>query len=198
MKAVRHFAGRAVHLGAVGALGALALLVPGSAAQNGESPHPAHIHSGTCAELGDVVFPLNDVAAPGDEVERTGPESAIPVQVSDTVVDIPLQEIIDGGHAINVHLSAEEIGTYIACGDIGGVVSDREGTGDLELDVALGELNNSGYVGTAWLGGQGDATLIGIILFKNDRPMAAPAATPAASADAAASELTTASVKSAG
>ncbi len=25
--------------------------------------HPAHIHSGTCAELGDVVFPLSDVGA---------------------------------------------------------------------------------------------------------------------------------------
>ena len=32
-------------------------------------------------------------------------------------VDAPLQEILDGGHAINVHLSAEEIGTYIACGN---------------------------------------------------------------------------------
>ena len=168
MKAVRYFAGRSVRLGAVGALAALALLVPGSAAQNGESPHPVHIHSGTCAELGDVVFPLTDVAGPANDVERSGPESAIPILTSDTVVDVPLQEIIDGGHAINVHLSSEEIGTYIACGDIGGVVTDREGTGDLELDIALGELNDSGYVGTVWLGGQGDSTLIGIILFKND------------------------------
>jgi hypothetical protein len=24
-------------------------------------PHPAHMHAGTCEELGDVGFPLNDV-----------------------------------------------------------------------------------------------------------------------------------------
>jgi hypothetical protein len=26
--------------------------------------HPAHIHSGTCATLGDVVYPLTDLSAP--------------------------------------------------------------------------------------------------------------------------------------
>jgi len=31
----------------------------------GETPHPAHIHSGTCETLGDIVFPLNDLTAPG-------------------------------------------------------------------------------------------------------------------------------------
>src|SRR5690606_21586066 len=31
--------------------------------------HPAHIHSGTCAELGDVVYPLEDVT--GGHLEGT-------------------------------------------------------------------------------------------------------------------------------
>lgn len=35
--------------------------------------HPVHIHGGTCAELGDVVVPLNDLAAPaGDRL--AGPQ----------------------------------------------------------------------------------------------------------------------------
>jgi hypothetical protein len=66
--------------------------------------HPAHIHSGTCAELGDVVYPLTDVDASGESV---------------TVVDVPLSDLLTKGpYAINIHLSADEIGTYVACGDI--------------------------------------------------------------------------------
>src|SRR5215207_456577 len=30
----------------------------------GTHQHPAHIHTGTCETLGDVVFPLNDLTAP--------------------------------------------------------------------------------------------------------------------------------------
>ena len=39
---------------------------------------------------------------------------------------MPLQEIIDGGHAINIHESAEAIDVYIACGDIGGTPETDE------------------------------------------------------------------------
>src|SRR5215216_6519522 len=122
MNAIGRSFGRSVRLGSVAALAALTLVTPGLAAQDEEAEvHPAHIHSGTCAELGDVVLPLNDVTAIGDESERTGAASAIPFNSSVTVVDMPLQELIDGGHAINVHLSPDEIDTDIACGDIGGV-----------------------------------------------------------------------------
>lgn len=66
--------------------------------------HPAHIHSGSCTALGDVVYPLTDVDASGESV---------------TVVDVPLSDLLTTGpYAINVHLSADEIGTYVACGDI--------------------------------------------------------------------------------
>ena len=51
---------------------------------------------------------------------------------------MPLQEIIDGGHAINVHLSADEIDTYIACGDIGGAVTTDEGEAGARADHRLG------------------------------------------------------------
>jgi hypothetical protein len=152
MNVSRRSCDRPARFGAVVAVAALALLTPGLAAQDDEAEvHPAHIHTGTCAELGDVVIPLSDIAHIGDDAERTGPASAIPVKSSVTVVDMPLQEIIDGGHAINVHLSAEEIDVYIACGAIGGyVVTDSEGR--TELFVGLQELNDSGHTGVARLG----------------------------------------------
>lgn len=68
--------------------------------------HPIHLHSGSCADLGDVVVPLNDVDEDG---------------VSITTVNLPLSTIQDpevGPHAINIHLSADEIATYVACGDV--------------------------------------------------------------------------------
>src|SRR5215213_1593685 len=179
MNAFRPSFARSLRLGTVAALTALTLLTPGLAAQEDESDsHPAHIHSGTCAELGDVVVPLTDVTPIGDESNRTGATSAIPVESSLSVVDMPLQEIIDGGHAINIHLSADEIDTYIACGDIGGVVATDEGETENELIIGLGELNDSGYSGIAWLGADGDQTRVAIHL-------AEPASAGGASAESA-------------
>ena len=168
--------GRSSRVAAVIAFAALTLVAPSSLAQGeatpvseaqaADGPHPAHIHTGTCDTLGDVVVPLTDVMAT-DETTREGPESAHPVTVSETMVDMPLQEIIDGGHAINVHLSAEEIDTYIACGDIGGAVVTDEG-GRTELIIGLGELNDSGHQGVAWLGADGEQTEVVVILVEPD------------------------------
>jgi hypothetical protein len=118
--------------------------------------HPAHIHAGTCADLGDVVIPLPDVAVPAGG-EASGAASALPIAASRTVVDVPFRDIVEGGHAVNVHLSADEIGTYIACGDIGGVVTTDEG-GRQEMMIGLAELNDSGYAGTVWIGPSADGT----------------------------------------
>ena len=79
------------------------------------------------------------------------------VTLSENIVDVPLQEIIDGGHATNVHLSADEIDTYIACGDIGGVITTDAG-GRQEMMIGLAEQNDSGYAGTVWLGASADGT----------------------------------------
>lgn len=160
--------GHSMRRAGVLAIAAMTLLLPGSLAQTPEggepateAPHPAHIHAGSCAELGEVVLPLSDVAAPAGE--HSGPESALPVKTGQTTVDMPLQEIIDGGHAINVHLSADEIGTYIACGDIGGTVI-TDANGRMELMIGLGELNDSGHHGIAWLGADGEQTDVSVHL----------------------------------
>ena len=50
-------------------------------------------------------------------------------------------------------MSADEIGTYIACGDIAGQVVGNE------LQIELRELNGSGYQGQATLTDNGDGTM---------------------------------------
>ena len=65
--------------------------------------HPAHIHMGTCANLDPTPeFPLTNV--------QNG--------TSTTVVNQALSTIMRTQRAINLHLSAAEIATYVACGDI--------------------------------------------------------------------------------
>src|SRR5215212_10570471 len=95
--------------------------------QEADAPHPAHIHSGTCDNLGDIVAPLSDVT----EVttgEKFGAPTALLVKESETDVPLPLGDILAAPHAINIHESAGAIQNYIACGDIGGRVIDGEMT----------------------------------------------------------------------
>lgn len=106
--------------------------------------HPAHIHSGTCAQLGDVVYPLTDVDASGESV---------------TVVNVPLSDLLTTGpYAINIHLSADEIGTYVACGDIpqeaaGGETTTAAATPPAEASpAAVGGTSSVTDIGTSGVG----------------------------------------------
>jgi hypothetical protein len=106
---------------------------------------PAHIHSGDCTNLGEVVIPLTDlVPAVSDPVGQV--DLATTAESSYTNVPLPLADILAAPHAINIHLSADQIGTYIACGEIGGVV-DPSGA----VIIGLRELNSSGFTGIAFL-----------------------------------------------
>jgi MYXO-CTERM domain-containing protein len=98
--------------------------------------HPAHIHSGTCAELGDVVYPLTDVDASGASV---------------TIIEVPLADLLSTGpYAINIHLSADEIGTYVACGDIPSEAVGGETTAaQAEATVAPAEASPAAVGGTS-------------------------------------------------
>ena len=167
---------------ALAVLVGLGLGAGGAGAQDGVDAHPAHIHAGTCDELGDVVFPLTNVSETGmmdgmmggtpeadapemGMSEPIGAESAFGVETSFTVVDAPLEEIVEGGHAINLHQSEENIDEYIACGDIGGRIETGPGMEEGgTLVVGLGELNGSGYTGIAVLEGRGDQTEVVLYL----------------------------------
>jgi plastocyanin len=131
----------------------------GALAQDEES-HPAHIHSGTCGDgLGDVVYPLSNVSEAalvnGTPVAGAtgGATDAIPVAISGTTVPSTLADLLASPYAINIHESAENIGNYIACGNIGGTM-----IGTSDLAIGLGELNESGYSGVATLHDNGDGT----------------------------------------
>lgn len=142
---------------------AMALSAGAVVAQDEAPPHPAHIHGGTCVELGDIVIPLNDVAEPtGDQV---GNEMATSPRISVTDTEAPLSDITGAEHALNVHLSADELGTYIACGEVGGTLTD-DGT----LAFRLHEVTDSGNQGVAWLSGADDGTTVTVLLWE-DRQM---------------------------
>ena len=64
---------------------------------------PAHIHDGSCANL--------------------DPKPRVPLQnvvggTSTTTVSMKLADIVGKGGAINVHKSAADLKTYVACGDL--------------------------------------------------------------------------------
>ena len=107
--------------------------------------HPAHIHTGTCSELGDVVYPLTDVDASGQSL---------------TVVDATLEDLqTTGPYAINIHMSADDIGTYVACGDIpqvaaGGEVAAAAATATVTpaASPAVGGTSSVTDIGTSGVG----------------------------------------------
>jgi hypothetical protein len=144
-----------------------------SAQEMSMTPHPAHIHAGTCPAPGDVVAPLTDVAASMDG-EMMGQASYIPVQTSMTTVDLPLADILGGTHAIVVHQSADDMGTYVLCGDIGGAAM-----GGTMLAVGLGPVADPTFHGIATLTDGGDGTTQVTIYLTHTADMMAPMESPA-------------------
>jgi plastocyanin len=147
------------------------------AQETSEAPHPAHIHPGTCDDLGDILAPLSDVAAI-TAGEPQGVASAVPVEVSLSEVEPALSDLLAAPHAINIHESAAAIQNYIACGDIGGRVVDGE------LVIGLQERNSSGYSGVAVLEEDDNDTDVSVYLTKQGAGAAAPQAAAASSTNA--------------
>lgn len=70
----------------------------------GHGSMPAHIHPGTCAELvPQPRYPLENVID----------------GVSVTEIPAPLDELLQGGVALNLHRSNEEMSVYTACIELG-------------------------------------------------------------------------------
>lgn len=149
--------------------------------------HPAHIHNGSCADLDpNPLVPLSDVTVPlgGDDQDQPPASEDIQGAINQPLVeisktesgdidaDVTFDELFEASHAINVHASAEDIQTYIACGDIGGVVVDDT------VYVPLYSLNDSGYFGIAKIEKDGDKFNVEIYLAQPKEGGAAPSATP--------------------
>jgi hypothetical protein len=80
-------------------------------------PQPAHVHTGTCEDPGGIVYPLANVID----------------GVSITVLSTTIDSLLNSDYIANVHLSAEEPGTYVSCAALetadGGPVLPSTGTG---------------------------------------------------------------------
>jgi hypothetical protein len=79
------------------------VLVTISVSNGTTTPQPAHIHTGSCANLGGVKYPLTNV---------------VNGKSTTTVKNVELSSLQTGGFAINVHKSAADLATYTSCGDI--------------------------------------------------------------------------------
>ena len=85
----------------------------GMSATMGSPPQPAHIHNGSCANLDPTpVYALADA--------KDGK--------STSTVDAKLDDLTKDAFVINIHKSAAQIKTYVACGDIGTGTSDSGGS----------------------------------------------------------------------
>jgi len=71
--------------------------------KGGEGTQPTHIHKGTCAQLDPKpAFPLSPVVN----------------GKSETTVKASMKDLTAGGYAINGHKSAQDLKTYVFCGDL--------------------------------------------------------------------------------
>jgi uncharacterized cupredoxin-like copper-binding protein len=148
-------------------------------------PLSATIYQGTCEELGGAVFILSDVA-PASEGQLTGLGSAIPVLASATRLDASLNMVLGSPHALVLSSGGDT--EPVACGDIGGVVSESD------TFFGIADRNDSGYTGIGSLRSPEDEQTTVTILAAQGLGAAVPAppATPAAATPVSAdSEETT-------
>ncbi len=137
-----------------------------------ESPvarsYPANILTGSCADLGEIAFPLGDV-----EPQQTLVKSSqLAVAVSVSTIGTPLSKLFAGGHAIGIG-SGETDTAPVACGDIASTAS--EDTDLAELVVGLQDQTSAQNVGVAVLRDEGDRTAVSLYLLNvGTRGAAAP------------------------
>ncbi len=79
------------------------------------TPRPAHIHAGTCDDLGIVVFSLNAVQSYGFDPAGSGRELEVIVGTA----DVEITDLFQEDFALHVHESEQNKQNYIACGAIG-------------------------------------------------------------------------------
>lgn len=121
---------------------------------------PVHIHSGDCAALGEVIYPLLNLTVPAGQPEGQADEATAVESSFTTAVPATIDALLAADYAINVHLSDAEIGTYLACGELGGV---RDANG--ALTIGLREQSSSGYTGIAFLNPNPDGASTQVSVF---------------------------------
>ena len=109
-----------------------------------ESSRLAHIHAGTCEELGIVVYSFPDIETFRlDEGEEAGVGA---IELITGTTETPLSQLFGEPFSVHVHESAQNKQTYIACSDIGGRPADPWTESD-GLTLRAVEQRGSGYSG---------------------------------------------------
>ena len=111
-------------------------------AQDSTPQHTADIWAGNCSSLDEAVVPLAPVVIPEGDVQ--GEAGAAPVAQSVREAPLPLMDLLSASYAVAVQASFEQIGTPIACGEIGGALSE-----DGSLTVGLEAMNGAKVSGVA-------------------------------------------------
>src|SRR3954452_17059743 len=90
-------AGAAVMIGLITAGGPAAVAQDATPqAEQGQPPRPAHIHAHDCANIGDIVAPLNDLTAPTGQ--HVGIRRSYETESSFTNVPLTLDQILASDH----------------------------------------------------------------------------------------------------
>ena len=118
---------------------------------------PAEVLSGSCDEPGETIASLTPLEAAEGEAQGQG--AAIEAESSYTTIPIALESLLSGQTNITVLLSEEASDIVVACGEIGGVLSEGG-----SLVVKLSERNGSGFSGIAFLA-PGDPGTTGASVF---------------------------------
>lgn len=118
---------------------------------------PVHIHDGTCANLNPTPkWVLHDIVKGR----------------STTIAPVSLAVLLSAPYVVNAHLSVQQMGTYVACGEIrkggapaaGNAPAASAGgaatAGSRPVSIHLRSLNNSGETGRATLTPMGDRTRV--------------------------------------
>ena len=110
---------------------------------------PIHIHDGSCDTLGGVAYALTGVLD-GRSV---------------TIVDTAIDNVLDGGFAINLHQSQALVSVYTACGDLPDAsVTAGPASPNSAVVLPLSVLNDSGQSGIVTLTPMGTKTRVDLSL----------------------------------
>lgn len=137
------FLGLAV-LTTLAVLGAIVINGSPGLAQSASPPRPSHVHEGDCDEPGAIVQGLTALTVPTGPT--AGNSEAVLAEAAFSSIPLSVDQMLAADHSLKVHLSTDQIDTYLVCGDVGGAL-DADGA----LIVGLKEQDGSGYTGIAYL-----------------------------------------------
>ena len=137
----------------------------------------AHIHAGTCDELGIVVYSFPDIATYRlDEGADTGLGA---VELITGTTQAPLEGLFGEPFSIHIHESAQNKQTYLACSNIGGR-PEAPWSEPSGLTLQAAEQQGSGYSGFTTLRPAPDGgTQVSVVLAASSAATEAAAAQPA-------------------